>query len=111
MRRAALFLSFTAISGCAGQEQLLNSSSSAELSFSRAAAPGGLPGKFNSVDGKRLNGSFLTIRVVQGTHTIGYSCPDVISVDSQTEVTASFVAGRRYVLDCGANMAGVVREQ
>ena len=111
MRRAALFLAFVVISGCAGQGDLVNSSNSAELSFSRAAAPGGLPGKFDSVDGKRLEGSFLTIRVAQGTHTIGYSCPDVISVDSQTVVAASFLAGRHYVLDCSANMAGAIREK
>ena len=109
MPRAASFLLVVAAAGCAGHQQL--APSSAELGFSRTAAPGGLSGRFDSIDGKRLDGSPLTIHVAPGAHVIGYSCPDVISVDSQTVVTASFVAGRRYVLDCSANVPGVVREQ
>ena len=81
MLRAAPFLLVVAAAGCAGHQQL--APSSAELGFSRTAAPGGLSGRFDSIDGKRLDGSPLTIHVAAGAHVIGYACPDVISVDPQ----------------------------
>ena len=111
MQRIALVFMIGAVTGCAAHDQILTSSNSAELGFSRVAAPGGLAGKFDSVDGTRLDGPPLTIRVSEGRHVIGYSCPDVISVDFQAEVSAPFVRGRRYVLDCNPNAPGVVREQ
>ena len=111
MPRALLAFALAALGGCASTSQVLDATNSAELSFARTAAPGGLTGKFDSIDGKRLEGSPLLIRVPTGTHEIGYSCPDVISVDYQPAVTSSFAAGRSYTLDCGANVPAVVRER
>ena len=111
MHRLVLSLVIVAISGCATYDQPLTSTNSAELRFSRGRAPGGISGTFMSIDGKRMEASASTIRAPQGEHTIGYSCPDVISVDTQTVVTATFVAGMRYVLDCSANEPGVIRAE
>ena len=111
MTRVAIVLALAGLGGCTTTGQVLDASNSAELAFARTAAPGGLPGRFDSIDGKRLEGSPLLIRVPSGTHAIGYSCPDVISLDHQATVTASFVAGQRYALECSANVAGVVRER
>ena len=99
------------VGGCATASQNLDSTNSAELAFAKVVSPGGLPGSFDSLDGKRIEGRPLTIRVPPGEHVIEYSCPNVLSVDFQASTKASFVAGRQYLLECGANQPGVVRAQ
>jgi len=111
MIRAAFMFALAVLGGCATSTPVLDSTNSAELGFARTAAPGGLPGRFDSIDGKRLEGSPLAIRIPAGTHVIGYSCPDVISVDLQATVESSFTAGRAYALECSANAVGVVHER
>ena len=107
----AAFLLLSITVGCATGGNDLNGYNSAELAFAKAGSPDGLPGSFQSIDGKRLDGSPLNIRVPAGQHEIAYTCPDVISVDFQATVKASFVAGRRYILSCSANEPGVVSER
>lgn len=111
MSRSTLLFAVVVFASCSASAQTLDASNSAQLAFSRSPAPGGISGTFDSVDGKPLESRPLSIRIAQGSHAIGYSCPDVISVDHQAIVTASFVAGRNYVLDCSAHEPGTVREQ
>lgn len=112
MIRSVLFLSLAAVVGCATAGATLDSTNSAELSFAKAGSPDGLSGSFDSIDGKRLEEKSIVVRVPAGDHVIGYSCPDVISVDLQaTVVEASFTAGRSYVLECDANEEGVISER
>ena len=111
MRASSVLLVALCAGGCATAGRSLDSTNSAELAFARVVSPGGLPGSFDSLDGKRIEGRPLTIRVPSGEHVIEYSCPNVLSIDFQASTKASFVAGRRYLLECGANQPGVVREQ
>jgi hypothetical protein len=106
---ACLLLLITA--GCATGQEELDGYNSAELTFAKSASPSGLPGRFQSIDGKRLDGFPVSIRVPAGQHEIAYSCPGVVSLDFQATVKAAFVAGRRYILSCGANEPGVISER
>lgn len=85
---------------------------SAELAFADPGSPGGLAGTFSAIDGERLADvtAGAPIRVPAGEHTIEYSCPDRIAMGQWPTVRATFVAGRRYALDCAADSPAVVRE-
>lgn len=111
MRSVASTLSFLLLAGCATPQQVLDATNSAELTFARENDPQGYAGGFEQLNGKRIEGYPSVIRVPTGDHTIVYNCPNVISMDSRPEVRASFVAGKRYVLECGANEPGTIRER
>jgi hypothetical protein len=98
-------------SSCATINQTFDSTNSAELAFADTSSPSGIPGTFESLDGKGLKNFPLAIRVPSGTHVIGYSCPGMVSVDFQASTKASFISGRSYLLDCHANGLGTVRER
>jgi hypothetical protein len=111
MRVAALFLIVLTIAGCATGAALLDASNSAELCFAQENDPKGYPGGFEQLDGKRIAGYPSVIRVPPGEHTIVYNCPNVVSMDFRPEVRATFEAGQHYVLECGANVQGVVHKR
>ena len=112
MTRAVLFFSsLILLVGCAIAEASLDSTNSAELSFAKAGSPDGLSGSFDSIDGKRLEDKPIVVRVPAGEHVVGYSCPDVLSVDLQATAKATFVAGHNYVLECAANEPGWIKER
>ena len=110
MRAAMIAMLAVAAGGCATVAPTLDATNSAELAFAKAGSADGLAGSFDSIDGERTEGAPLVVRVPAGTHVVGFSCPDVISVDFAATVEAPFVAGRRYVLDCGTDRPGTVRE-
>ena len=112
MTRAVLVLTLAVLAGgCVTASGVLDPTNSAELTFAKASSPGGLRGSFDSLDGRRFEGSPLTIRVPEGTHVVEYSCPDVLSMDFQASIEASVIAGHRYLLYCSANEPGAVRER
>lgn len=84
---------------------------SAELGFARQHAPGSLPGRFTRLDGRAIPDAPMVIRVPVGKHTIEYTCPDVLTLDTYPMVQAEFTAGRSYVLECDADSPGVIRER
>lgn len=110
MRALALAVSFL-LAGCATHPTLLDITNSAELTFARENGAQGYPGGFEELNGKRIQGYPSVIRVPAGEHMIVYNCPNVISMDFRPEVRASFVAGQRYILECGANEPGAIRKR
>ena len=107
----SLGASLILLASCASIPEHLDVTNSAQLSFATSASAGGLPGRFTSLDGKRIEGNPISIRVPVGRHTIEYNCPDTITMDTYPTVSATFVAGRSYVLRCEANEPGVVTER
>lgn len=99
------------LAACASTPEPLDATNSAELGFASPGSPGGLPGRFAAVDGRRIEGGPASIRVAAGTRTVEYNCPDTITMDSLPAVKATFIAGRRYVLACKANEPGVITER
>jgi hypothetical protein len=104
---AILFVGMAA--GCAGAGPMLGPGNSADLGFSKPAASG-FQGRFTKLDGRAIPNGPTVIRVPSGRHTIEYTCPDVLTLDTYPTVRAEFTAGRSYALECGANAPGVVRD-
>ena len=63
------------------------------------------------MDGRPVPETPAVIRLAPGRRTIGYWCPDTITVDGPPTVTATFEPGKVYVLHCEANEPAVVTEQ
>lgn len=95
--------------GCVSSGEQPGPDYSAELAFAREHAPGSLPGRFTRLDGRAIPGEPMVIRVPVGRHSIEYTCPDVLTLDTYPTVRAEFTAGLRYVLECDADSPGVVR--
>ena len=111
MKHLVIIFTFIALAGCVTSSKVLDTTNSAELAFAKNGSPRGVPGSFDSIDGKSISGRPTNIQVPAGKHTIGYSCPDVLSVDTQTSVKAKFTAGKNYLLQCDANKPGVIIER
>ena len=110
-RFATLLLGMGLAAACASAPARLDESNSAELAFAAPGSPGGLPGRFTRLDGKRIEGFAERLRVPAGRHRIEYNCPDTITMDAYPTVEADFEAGRRYVLECTSNGPGRVVER
>ena len=108
---AAVLAAAVPLTACMTAGPALGTDNSAELSFAKQPSPGGMPGYFSALDGKELPNSDTSIRMPAGKHTISYSCPDTITLDTHPTVRATFAAGRSYVLTCEANQPGSVTER
>lgn len=96
--------------GCAsnGSEQ---TQSSATLSFASSGSVSGVYGIFYTLDGKSLADRSTEVMLSAGRHTIGYSCPDIVTTDGPLAIKATFEAGKSYVLYCKANEPATVSER
>ena len=111
LRSAVLLLCFGLAMACAGTPAKRDETTYAELAFAQPGSPGGLPGRFTRLDGKRLPDYPGVLRVPAGTHTIEYNCPDTITMDAYPSVKANFEPGRRYLLECTSNGPGRIVER
>lgn len=107
----ALLVCSALAGACASTPAKLDENNSAELAFAQPGSPGGMPGRFTRLDGKRIEGFVELMRVPAGKHTIEYNCPDTITMDAYPTVKADFEAGRSYVLECTATGNGRVVER
>lgn len=98
-----------ALAGCAAHSA--RGLPDATLAFARPGTMKGFLGNFDTLDGRSLRGSPAVISLAPGRRTIGYWCPDTITMDGPLMVTATIEPGKAYVLNCTANRPGVVTEQ
>ena len=96
--------------GCATRSAP-TSAEPARLSFATQGTVKGFPGSFRTLDGKPIKDTPAAIEISAGRHTIGYWCPNHLVLDGPPSISATFKAGRNYVLHCQANQPGRVEEQ
>lgn len=83
----------------------------ARLAFANVGTVKGFLGSFRTLDGKPIDGTQVTLELSAGRHTIGYWCPDHLVMDGPPTVSATFEAGKSYVLHCHANQPGRVEQR
>lgn len=83
----------------------------ARLSFAAQGTVEGFLGSFRTLDGKDVEGAPALVELPPGRHTVGYWCPNHIVLDGPPTVTATFEAGKEYVLHCQGNEQGRVERR
>lgn len=98
-----------ALAGCAAHSA--RGQPKATLAFAKPGTTKGFLGSFRTLDGRSVPDTPAVISLAPGRRTVGYWCPDTITMDGPPTVTATFEPGKAYVLHCAANQPAVVTEQ
>ena len=97
------------LAGCLGSVGTLPLES-AHVTFANDGKASGMAGSFRSVDGKAVEGNPAGIDVKPGSRVIGYICPDTITLDGPPTVSAEFLPGKSYLLECDAHSAKITEK-